>query len=546
MRRIAVSTLLAVLVAGMAYADLQNVTVGMQIEIRGRWYHNAFESGITKPGPQPHLRIPGEWIPGRVVGQETARLGLTDPYGVYSMFRYQHEGNDWAWVEQATSLKISADFTDNVNAVVEFYSFDNWGEDIRSNYLTGVDARADTSNDLEILQSYIEVNKVFDQPLRLRIGRQVMQFGKDLNCFLIGGKTSPTNRYAFDGIRATYTGIDKLTVDAWWMKLRDISPLESDGDTDFYGIYGTYAFSEAANLSLYWMFLRDARSLKDTAFDAGGEYLKLDDYPVTAFHTVGFQFQGKCDAWDYNMQVAYQFGDAGTLGNLFQKDWSYIVAGGSGSFGDTDAKYDNWGMEGTLGFTTKTKWKIRPYVAANWFEGQDNRSVSHDDFLNGFATAPTASVSFNRLFSDINYCPVINDNADMSNYWQVGGGVSMNPTDKLAWTVRAYNTFVDKTFDWPEYEEVDRSLTYPSGRRPIHPGLSYLTTKSDHNLGFSIDTILRYAYSKELTLLLYYGHLFTGQGLRDGAFVSYYGTMMNGGIDDEDADYVFLWAILKF
>jgi opacity protein-like surface antigen len=541
MRTIYTCALLAVVLAGAAYADLQNVQVGMQLEIRMRWYHDAWESGITAAKPQPHLRIPGSWMPGRVTGQANLGGNASD---VWSMFRYNDKQPDWAWAEMATSLSFKADFTNNVNAMVEFYSFDNWGEDFRSNYLTGIDTRAVTADDVEILQSYIEVNKVFDQPLRLRIGRQVMQFGKDLSCFLIAGKTSPTNRYSFDGIRATYTGVDKLTVDAWWMKLADISPLEEDGDTDFYGVYGTYAFSDAANLSLYWMFLRDAHKVQDTAFDSFSEHLEdllgKDNYPVTAFHTVGFQFQGKHKAWDYNLQVAYQFGDAGTLGVLFQKPWWYST------YGDDDAKYDNWGMEGSLGYTTATKWKIRPYIAGNWFQGQDNRDLSFQDWLHPLKAEPRASVSFNRLFSDINYCPVINDNADMTNYWQVGGGVSMAPTDKLAVTVRAYNTFADKTFDWPIYREVPRTDAFPAGRRPIAPFLSFLTKGSDNNLGFSIDTIIRYAYSKDLTLLLYYGHLFTGQGLRDGAFVNFYGTMMNGGLDDHDADYVFAWAILKF
>jgi len=536
---------LGVLVLTTAYADLQNVTVGMQIEIRARWYHDAFESGINAAKPQPHLRIPGEYLWGRAIGQDP-KLKLADPYGVYSMFRYG-KGNDLQWVEQATSLNFKADFTDNVSAMIEFYSFDNWGEDFRSNYLTGVDSRADTKDDVEILQAYVDLDKVGGQPLKLRIGRQVMQFGKDLSCFLIAGKTSPTNRYSFDGIRATYKPLDKLTIDAWWMKLADRSPQEEDGDTDFYGVYGTYAFSDAANLSLYWMFLRDASKTQDTQYSASGEWFEhimhKDHYNPEAFHTVGFQFTGKYQSFDYNLQVAYQFGDAGKLGQFFQKPWWYS------SYGDEDAKYDNWGMEGTLGYTFDTAWKIRPYIAGNWFEGQDNRDLSYEDWLHPFRP-PRASVSFNRLFSDTNYCPVINDNADLSNYWMVGGGVSMAPTEKLGVTVRAYNTFVDKPFDWPLYENVPRSAEFPTGRRPIStlfgPPPTYLDKESDTNLGLTIDTIWRYAYSKELTLLFYYGHLFTGQGLRDGAFISYYGTMMNGGLDDRDADYVFLWAILKF
>ena len=540
--RTVVLVLMGVALVGTAFAELQNVEVGGQIEIRGRWYHQAFESGA--PGgaakPAPHLRIPYSWISGRTIGTDQ-RLKLSNP-GVWSVTRYG-KGNDWSWVEQTTSLHVAANFTDNVKAYIELYQYDNWGDGFRSNYQTGVDSRSADPGAVELLQSYIQIDKVFDQPLSLRIGRQVMQFGNDLSCFLIGGKTSPTQRFSFDGVRATYKPVDKLTIDAWWMKLAEKSPTEEDGDTDFYGVYGTYAFSEAAKLSLFWMFLRDAHKVSDTQYGPLGEWFESlygkDDYPVTAFHTVGFQFTGKQSGFDYNLQVAYQFGDAGTLGYIFQKPWWYHT------YGDDKAKYDNWGMEGTLGYTIDVAWKPRPYIAANWFQGQDNRDVSFADWLNPLSP-PKASVSFNRLFSDINYCPVINDNADMSNFWQVGGGVSVSPTEKFNATLRLYNTFADKTFDWPVYANVPRSAAFPTGRMPIDPAHSYRTVESSNNLGFSIDTILRYAYNSNLTFLLYYGHLFTGQGLRDGAYISYYGTMMNGGTDKRDADYVFLWAILKF
>ena len=123
MQKVLIVVLLAASCAGVAYADLQNVQVGGQLEVRGRWYHDAFESGITAAKPQAHERIPASWIPGRVTGQD----------GVLSMMRYDRRGNDWHWVEEATSLNFSADFTDNVKAFIEFYSFDNWGEDFRSN-----------------------------------------------------------------------------------------------------------------------------------------------------------------------------------------------------------------------------------------------------------------------------------------------------------------------------------------------------------------------------------------------------------------------------
>jgi len=525
-----------------AFAELQNVQVGGQIEFRGRWYHQAFETGR----PTPQLRILQQHLPNRPIGVP-AWPAIAPPVGVLSWMRYDDQGNDWHFYERATSLNVAADFTDNVKAFIEFYDFDKWGTDFRSNYLTGIDGAADTGDDVEVLQAYVDMDELFGAPLRLRIGRQVMQFRRDLDCFLLGGKTSPTQRFSYDGVRATYKATEDLTLDAWWMKLEERSPGEEDGDTDFYGLYGTYSGIEPLSISAYWLYIRDAQKVNDTNNTWIGErvedILGIDDYPITQIHTVGLRFFGKSNQFDYNLEVAYQFGDAGKLGQMFQLPmWALSNV----MYGDDDAEYDNMALDATLGYTFDTAWHIRPYISGCYFEGEDNRDISFWDWVNPFQR-PEASVSFNRLFGDKNYCPVLNDNADMTNYWQVGGGVTMAPTEKLAWIVRAYNTWVDETFDWPAYLSVPKTRWWiPTGRLLIAPPLSFWTKESDDNLGFSVDTILKYSYNSNLTFLLYYGHLFPGDGVRDGAYINWYGNMMNGGIDDNGADYVFWWTILKF
>ena len=72
---------------GVAFAELQNVEVGGKLRIRG------------------------------------------------NMFSL--EDNDASFVEQRTMLNVKADFTNEVSAFIELDSYDIWGEDFRSNYLTG-------------------------------------------------------------------------------------------------------------------------------------------------------------------------------------------------------------------------------------------------------------------------------------------------------------------------------------------------------------------------------------------------------------------------
>lgn len=533
-----------VVILSSAFADLQTVQVGGQIEVRGRWYHQAFETSVApRITPAPQLRIAPGLLPRRVTGQ-TDLLGRSQ---VLSLMRYKDWGSDFHFVEQTTSVNVAANFTDDVKAFIELYDFALWGEDFRSNYLTGIDNRANTADDVEILQAYVEADKLFGQPLKLRVGRQVIQFGKDLSSFLLAGKTTPTQRFAYDAIRATYKPMDDLTVDAWWAKLAEMGTAEEDGDADFYGVYATYSGLEWLSISPFWLYIRDARKVNDTNGTYFQEWVEdlfdLDDYDHQAFHTVGVQASGKAGGFDYALNLAYQWGDAARMGQTFSMPvtfWNRI-------YGDDGAEYDGlWGGDVTVGYTFESKWNIRPYLQGVYYDGEDNRDVNFWEWLNPWRK-PKASISFNRLFSDINYCPVINDNADLSNFWQVGGGVTMTPTEKLTVILRAYNTWTVEPFAWPAYINVPaRRWWIPTGRMPIAPGLSFWDEEGDDNLGFSVDTILKYAYSKDLTLFLYYGHLFTGDGLRDGAYTSFYGTMMNGGLDDQDADYVFWWAILKF
>ena len=187
--------LLALVIGGSALAELQNVSVGGQLRIRGRYWDNVYNDNGRE------IRIPDFFLEGRPIG----------PFGAASPYSFNDKGNSRGWVEQGTKLRISADFTEYVYAVVELDDFEIWGGgDFRSNYITGADARANSGDDVGILQSYIETNETFGQPLRLRIGRQQIKLGSG---WLVGENQSTLN-ISFDGIRATYSG-DGYAIDGW-------------------------------------------------------------------------------------------------------------------------------------------------------------------------------------------------------------------------------------------------------------------------------------------------------------------------------------------
>lgn len=510
--------------AASAAAELQNVEIGGLMEWRWRMHRNTWNS----PG-MVEVRIPGALLPGRPIGWFAGGSPTNARRGVASMVDWDRRGNEWNFVEGTISLNLKADFTSNVAGFVELYDAHTWGEDFRSDHVTGRDRRAVTTDDVEFLQSYIEVRDLFDLPLRARIGRQTLHFGKG---WLVAEKNTPTARQSFDAVRLTYER-DAWTVDAWHAKLAEIGLAEEDGDVDFTGVHATYAGFDALSASLYWMWLRDARALEDTDYEWPAEWLEnwlgLDDYDPSNLHTIGARLWGAAAGFDYDLELAYQTGNADAWG-YYYKPLLY---------GDHRARFDNWAADLELGYTFDAPWAPRVMVGAAWFEGEDNRDLSFLEWLNPFHR-PDASVSFNRLFGHVNYCPAFQDNAWMTNFKQIRTGVSFRPAEKISAMVRLQSVWVDEPFDWPVYFSVGRF------RVPIAPALSFWTTPSDDHLGYSTCVLLSYQYSDDLAFRWYWGHLFAKQGAQDGSYVFFNGTDFAGGTAQDDADYMFFWATLKF
>jgi len=523
----AVLVLCMVGLAAGAFADLQNVQVGGSLVMMGEYYRNH-----NTPGDG--LRWNGFDLFGRPIG--------TDANDVYSWFGGDSHGKAWKWVTQWTRLNVSADFTDNVRAFIEFDSVDMWGEDFRSNYLTGIDGRANTVDDVEVYQSYVEVNEAFGAPVRLRLGRQELSFGSE---WLVGNNdcaTAPTYGQSFDGVRVTYAA-EPFTVDAWWTKLAERSPLEQDGDTDFMGVYGSFEGIEDITLDAYWLWLRDVSAVADTYYLSPlDEWIEdcvdVDDYGRTNLHTIGLRGAGTLGAFDFDAEAAYQFGDAAHAGGLFVP----LI------YGDDGAEYDAWGVNVEAGYTFDVAWQPRVFLAYAFLQGEDNRELSFGEWLlaqvNPFYQGQ-ASTSFNRLFSD-KYYSLSLDIGDFSNLHVFKAGVSATPTEKLELSLDVSHYMVDEPFDAPIHWDLGRFMDNYRWRLPLFPDLSFWTDENDDDLGWELALEGSYQYSEDLYFAAGWSHLFPGEGLEDGSFVGSYGLDFIGGSDDADADYFYFETGISF
>ncbi|MFA6239344.1 MAG: alginate export family protein [Candidatus Hydrogenedentales bacterium] len=511
-----------------AGAELENVQVGGEIRIKADWIMN----WSVEPGPV-EVRMPASLLPRRAVGEFLSGAPAFNGLGLLSPYAFDNKTNDVTLVEQRTRLNVKADFTQEVAAFIELESYDFWGEDFRSNYVTGADARAISSNDVEIYQAYIEANEMFGLPVRMRVGRQELAFGSQ---WLVGPKDfGPFYRgRSFDGLRLTYAG-ETFSVDAWASILAEGGVGEQDGDVDFYGVYASCKAIENITFDAYWMWIRDARSLNDTASSAPLEFwedvFNLDDYDTTNLHTVGLRAAGTIGAFDFDVEGAYQFGDAGQVGFNF-KPFQY---------GDDDAEFDAWGLTAEAGYTFEFPWTPRVFGKYAYYQGQDDRDLSFGEWLNPYyAFNPKSSVSFNRLFSNHMYNGFFDLQNDFSNGHVFMLGAIAHPTQSIDIIVDAGYYLTDEPFDLPVY------ANFGQFRVPLAPALSFWTQEGSNEIGYTTDIMVVYHYSEDLMFSVHWCHLFSGDAIEDGSFFASNGLVFAGGSDKDDGDFITFETRLCF
>lgn len=513
---------LIVLGAAPAFAELQNVIVGGQVRIRGNYYMNTM-TGIENS----NLIWGAGLLGGRSIG---TGVNFNIP-GVLGLRGWDEDEHSLDFVEQRTRLNVKADFSNEVGAFIEMDAYDIWGGDFRSNYITGADFVTPTSDDVEMYQAYIEANEMWGLPLRLRIGRQELAFGSE---WLLGVNDTSSffTGLSFDAVRLTYA-TDMFSVDAFAAELAEGGPFEEDEDVWLYGVYGSYLGLEDIVIDAYWLMVRDGRRLADTNLGWFGEWIEdlfnVDDYDPTYMHTVGLRGAGTIGAFDFEAEVAYQFGDAHQVGFLFRPF----------AYGDDDAEYDAIGANLEVGYTFDMAWQPRIWLGGAYLDGEDNRDITFWEWLSPFDD-PEASVSFNRLFSNWEYSEFLDINGALSNVWLVRGGIQAMPTEsvELALVVTYFDTLEE--FDAPAH------ITIGGVRIPIAGPFSFWTMENDSDLGIEAGLYATYHYSEDLTFEAGWAHLFTDDGATDGQYVLLNGLGFSGGTDDEDADYLYLETRVQF
>lgn len=175
--------------------------------------------------------------------------------------------------------------------------------------------RASDENHLDLHQFFFDVRLVSgDQPLTLRVGRQELAYGKDR---LVTAGDWGNVRRRFDGVKLFSKG-KVWDVDFWYVKPVVVQREQRDRfdeQYDFYGAYMTYKGIERHGLDMYAFASDDIGNTMNPNGRRGDK----------SMYTMGTRFWGKTAPWDYESDLAGQWGHwAGDSINA----WSWSIDGG--------------------------------------------------------------------------------------------------------------------------------------------------------------------------------------------------------------------------
>jgi len=299
MRRLIVVGLLAFAVAltGTAYAEVQNIKVSGDIDLKGISHQN-----YDLKDKQRNFSHEGTGGPDNVSNDDNESFFLSTVH-----------------------LKVDADLTDNVSTTVRLLNQRKW-----DNHVAGDDQ-------MSLDTAYVTLREFLYSPLTVIAGRQDLNYGTG---FIVGagrladpegvfpstattGNQSTGQEYSahnsFDAIRAILD-FAPLTVEGLISKNNETGVLTND--EDLYGLIVNYKLDRwDAEIEPYWFFLNDESGARTvTVNDSVLSSNAARAYEINRVHTVGIRGAATpIENLRLNGEVAHQFGeliDTGPAGAL--------------------------------------------------------------------------------------------------------------------------------------------------------------------------------------------------------------------------------------
>ncbi|MBZ0255985.1 alginate export family protein [bacterium] len=301
-------------------------------------------------------------------------------------------------------------------------------------------------DDVDLFQSYLDLNHLFSSPVSLRLGRQILAYGKQR---LVGGFLWNNVSRSFDAVKATidlpdfYGGsIDVFAgepVNHDWGNFNEVL----GSDNQLYGVYSTWK-------DVSFVDFLEAYSLLRINNDADDEV-----------HTLGTRLGRTYDSgWDWEIEAAGQFGDFRGL------------------------DHSAFASHVELGYTADCPWSPRLAIAHNYATGDDNASDGdHGTFDNLF---PTNHINYGQM-----------DQWGWRNGHDIELEAAVTPMEKLK-IVNEFHFFI--------LDESEDDAWYSAGGGVIRGG----APGADSYVGTEVDLKVQYAVCDNFALEGGYSHFFAG------------------------------------
>lgn len=457
-----------------AYADVQNIRLSGDIRVRGYYTvnHDGDDSSFDDAG--------------------------------------QVKNSD-SYISQRTRISVEADLEDHVLIVVTLKAEGLWGQDNDAGKSSGAGSRVHNidytdegsggaddrdgqdSNrgqnninrrwELGVTEAYVQFSEMFYSPVTLKLGRQYLHYGRGLIF------SSVEQEYNFDAARLVLDYYP-TTIDVVYAALLEKTPFGGSNTDDWGGAPNdTHLLFLNARHELTDSFIKNIEGYYGWVINSrGGDELLTADDPLNSTSTrvppalngaslmiigarADMTLTDNLDTW---VEGAFEWGPDGFAGSETVE--AFIAnAGFSYSLNDVDMNpVINGGYTYASGGGQDGKNVFRP-----WFD--------YSEGYNGY------------LFSPM-----------LSNIHIFNIGASVTPYENTTLSVQGYY-YMKVDHDSPDDLFYSDFAAMPASNLNIdNGGLGYSQQNSSHDVGWEVDGILTYDYSKDVSFQLIYGVFIPG------------------------------------
>jgi hypothetical protein len=392
------------------------------------------------------IRIRGYYLSNRA-GVDTAADGIPDA---------QKDNDNDSFIAQRTRVCVEADLEDHVLVVVTLKAEGEWGASDESASTAGAGTAAGSKVnrrwDLGVTEAYVQLNELFYTPATLKLGRQYLNYGRGLII------SSVEQEYNYDAARLVLDYYP-FTLDAVYAKAIENTPFgpgTGSRDADLVFLNGKFEMTDSAikALEVYFGWLANSQGSTGTAVPPGiagdSPLIVGARMEVNPADSLNLWFEG---AYEFDSDVVSAFLlNAGGKFSLKDAAWSpsfnfnYIYASGGGPGG---------------------KSVFRP-----WFD--------YVDGYNGYVFSPA-----------------------LSNLHIFNVGATVKPYENTSLSLQGYY-----------YYKADQDGFVFSNVNADNGGVGYValgnnpvigTFGNSREIGWELDGILGYDYSKDVRMQLVYG-----------------------------------------